>query len=559
VVEYVMHLGHPLPKNLKEAAACSLILEELRRTLTLFHDVPLPSLHRVRLVNIVILPAFLHRSECLWIPPPMQKEVYNLLLSFCLGVVGLPPHMSSKTIHGPPPYGLGLHHFPQRYSTRVLDTSHKAHLYSPLQSRSIPGQPMQPLDTFTSCLHQNQRRPPASCLDPFGTLPGLVRQIPPGFLGVECTHPPPPLPPGCSYSDGSYFASSSRAGAAAISPGGTVLMARTPGVQGIYPSELLGAYLASVTSEPHSTILLDNQGAVKVLSNQKTVVRNSFLVSLARSSINGKHQTVKWVKGHANQRGNLLADSYARKATSLPSQRPARPQTPWDVIIEGLPHRPPHKCWTELNVPSHQHTDIHPISFTPLKRSPDSLLWIKWLFGLCWRPGWAAYQTFWSQTPSRHACSVCREFHNASINGTLSFCDHHPLRQAWLQAWNHHPLVLDWVQNASQHDRVLIGKACIPRSLHHTLSSHLGRALARKQIFSFQHAVIPLLQGCLDTCSPQVPCPEPRRKRKRIWAPDDWDTQGEGVGTPRHRASPASPSQPLLSSILRRSAAPAPS
>ena len=500
IVDHVMHLGHPLPKYLQEGAACSLILEELRRTFTLSLDVPLPSLQRVRLENIVALPALLHRTECLWLPPPFQKEVYNLLLSFCLGVVGLPPHMSPKTIHGPPPYGLGLHHFPQRYSTRVLDTIHKAHLYSPLQHRSVTGRPMQPLDAFTSCLHQNRRPPPTSCLDPFATMPGHVTLIPPDIKGVECTHPPPLLPPGCSYSDGSYFSSSARAGAAAISPGGKVLMARTPGVQGIYPSELLGAYLASVSSEPHSTIFLDNQGAVKVLSNQKTVVRNSFLVSLARESITKKHQTVKWVKGHANQRGNTLADCYARKATSLPSQCPARPQTPWDVIIEGLPQRPPHKCWTELNVPSHQHTDIHPISFTPLKRSPDSLPWIKWLFGLCWRPGWAAFQTFWSQTPSHHACPTCHEFHNASINGTLSFCDHHPLRQAWLQAWNHHPLVLHWVRNISRHDRVLLGKACIPRSLHCALTTHLGRAGARKLIFFLpecSHSITPEMFGYL--------------------------------------------------------------
>ena len=256
-------------------------------------------------------------------------------------------------------------------------------------------------------------------------------------------------------------------------------MARTPGVQGIYPSELLGAYLASVSSAEHSTICLDNRGAVKVLSNQKTVVRHAFLVSLARVSIQEKHQKGCWVKGHAGQRGNDLADLYARQATKLPSQRPARPQSPWDVHIHGLPHRPPHKCWTEMNIPTHQHMDIHPFSFIPLKRCPDSHPWIKWIFGLCWRPGWASYQSFWSQTPSRHACSLCLGFHNASINGTLSFCAHHPLRQAWLQAWKHHPLVFEWAQNPSPHDQVLLGKACIPRSLYRKLSINLGRASTR--------------------------------------------------------------------------------
>ena len=58
IVPHVMHLGHPLTKCLDEKKARSLILEELKSTLSLFHDVPLPSLHRVRLVNVVILPAF---------------------------------------------------------------------------------------------------------------------------------------------------------------------------------------------------------------------------------------------------------------------------------------------------------------------------------------------------------------------------------------------------------------------------------------------------------------------------------------------------------------------
>jgi hypothetical protein len=459
--------------------------------------------------------------------------------------------MSPKTIHSPPPYGLGLHHFSIRYSTRVLDTLHKAHLYCPLQSRCYPKNPMQPLRTFLSCLGQNLPPSTSPNLSSFGQIPCALKAISPDLQGMECTHPPPPLPPGCSFSDGSYFSSSSRAGAAAVSPGGNVIMARTPGLQGIYPSELLGAYLASMSSAPHSTICLDNQGAVQVLSHHKTVVRHSFLVSLARQSITEKHQSIKWVKGHAGQRGNELADFFARKATNLPSQRPAKPATRWDVIIEGLPHFPPHKCWTESNLPRHQHTDIHPISFIPLKRSPDSLAWTKWIFGLCWRPGWAPYQSFWSQTPNRRACPTCLSFHNASVNGTLSFCDPHPLRQAWLQAWGHHPLVLEWARNPSQHDRVLLGKVCIPHSLYHTLSKHLGRAATRKLVFSFQKAVIPLLQTCLDTCSPIKPDSAPRRKRKRIWVPEDWDVQGEGATPIRRLASPL-PSQPPLSTILNR-------
>lgn len=328
-------------------------------------------------------------------------------------------------------------------------------------------------------------------------------------------------------------------------------MARTPGMQGIYPSELLGAYLASRSSPPHSTIHLDNKGASQVLNSAKKVVRHAFLVSVTRKSVQEKHQTVKWIKGHVGHRGNELADIYARKACSLPQQKPAQTTDPFSVVIGGLPHLPPHKCWTEANVPLHRHTGIHPISFTPLKRSPDSLSWIKWLFGLCWRPGWQPYQSFWSRTPSRRACLSCLAFHNTSINGTLAFCDSHPLRQAWLQAWDKHPLVLQWLRTISTNDRVLVGKACIPLTLYHHLASNLGRAASRRLIFAFQRSIMHLLHTCLDSLQPQVPLPTPKSTRKRIWMEADWDTQGAGVHILRPRSAKRPLTQGTLSFILR--------
>ena len=549
IVEHFMHLGHPLTTNLDAPRSRQLILEELKRSLTTFHDVPIPTFERVRLVNSVILPAFLHRAECLWLPPSLQKVISRLLLAFCLGVAGLPPLLSPKTIHSKPPYGLGLHHFAQRYSTRVLDTMHKAHLYSPLQSPTDRRLPMLPISTFRSCLTQNLPPQPPIRLQAASPPTGSTIHLPHNLAAMQTTHPPPPLPPGFAFSDGSFFAQSTRAGAAAVSPGGQVLMARTPGIQGIYPSELLGAFLASHSSAPGTTIWLDNQGAVKVLNSSKQVVRHAHLVNIARLSIQGKGQTVKWTKGHAGLRGNDLADAYARRACDLPCQTPVLPLSPWDVIIEGLPHFPPHKCWTEANVPTHRHSGIHTISFTPLKRSPNSAQWVKWLFGLCWRPGWAPYQTFWTQTPSRRACTICQSFHNASINGTLAFCDSHPLRIAWLTAWNHHPLVLEWLHHLSASDRILVGKACIPTTLYTKLSSTLGRSLARRIIFSFQKAALPLLAQCIDSLTPLGPSPTQPQKRKRIWVAADWDTPGDGVQPhrprPTRRLPPPPPSQLL--------------
>ena len=208
------------------------------------------------------------------------------------------------------------------------------------------------------------------------------------------------------------------------------------------------------------------------------------------------------------------------KLAGLPLQTTQKPQSPWEVGIQGLPHQPPHKCWTEANIPTHRHTGIHPISFVPLKRNPDSLPWIKWLFGLCWRPGWPSYQSFWSQKPSRHPCPTCRQFHNASINGILAFCDGHPLRRAWLEAWGGHPLVLQWLKSATPSDRILVGKVCIPQILYSKIAHTLGRSAARSLIFTFKRTILPLLHMCLDSLSPQ-PSQPTQRKRKCIWVESD--------------------------------------
>ena len=317
-------------------------------------------------------------------------------------------------------------------------------------------------------------------------------------------------------------------------------MGRTPGVQAIYPSEVFGALLASHFSPPGSRILLDNQGAVNALTSTKKVVRHAFLIDLAKASTTGKQQKVQWIKGHATSRGNHLADTYARQATTLPPQTSAMPTSLWDVVVDGMRHSPPHKCWTERNIPTHRHTGIHPISFTPLRKCPESLPWIKWLFGLRWRPGWDSYQSFWKHTPSRRACPFCHSFHNASIHGTLAFCASHPLRNSWLKAWGRHPLVAAWVQTASKADLMLLGKVCIPTSLYESLSATLGRKGTRQLVFSFQGCVLPLLDEVLDTLSP-LPPQLPKGKRKRIWMEEDWLDQGQGVSdlpAPGRKAQP---------------------
>ena len=275
----------------------------------------------------------------------------------------------------------------------------KAHKHLPLHQKNFLNAPMQPIATFHCCLAQNLPNRPLNALLPSRTtplpIPDLTHRTHEEFHFFSTKHPPPPLAQGTAYSDGSFFSATGRAGAAAICPGGHVLMARTPGLQAIYPSEVLGAFLASIAAPPGSTIRLDNQGAVKALNSYKCIVRHAHLVNVTRSSLQSKGQKVEWVKGHAGLRGNVLADEYARQASQLPLPPPASRFSPWDVIVDGLAMNPPHKCWKERSIPSHHHTGIHPISFAPLRRNPDAAQWIRWLFGLCWRPGWASYQSFW--------------------------------------------------------------------------------------------------------------------------------------------------------------------
>ena len=53
---------------------------------------------------------------------------------------------------------------------------------------------------------------------------------------------------GKAYTDGSYFADSSKCGSAAVMDSGKVYMARPPGHPGIYKADLVALYLAALHS-----------------------------------------------------------------------------------------------------------------------------------------------------------------------------------------------------------------------------------------------------------------------------------------------------------------------
>ena len=213
------------------------------------------------------------------------------------------------------------------------------------------------------------------------------------------------------------------------------------------------------------------------------------------------------------------ADKLAKLATSLPKPNPQTPTDPWDIITDGLPQLPPHKTGTEHLIPLHSHSNIHPISFHPLKN--DNQHWFRWLFALQWREGFDPYQTFWQNSPASEPCPLCTSHHNFSVHGCLALYPKSPLHLAWHKAWNH-PLPIQWLQQCPPEDTFLIGKVCIPTSLHSYLRQRLDRKATRKLIFQFQHAILPLLTEALDILAPIPPDWTP--KKRRIFVQDDWIT-----------------------------------
>jgi hypothetical protein len=456
-------------------------------------------------------------------------------MHFCFDAHGIPRRLSQKTIYGPKPQGLGLHYFKQKQPTRVLDTIHKTLAVLPLLCLPVSNPPS-PFFIFSNAKQQ---------LHPHVTTPLIHPQMDTSQAhNVTIDHPyhftyhlTPHVPvlgyqtwicagprvlvshQQMSWSDGSFQPPKSP-GSAAVLSSGRALLCSTPGPPGIYPAELMGIVLAATESTSPSIIYCDNKGACQAVQSNKAVVRHKWLVDAARQSVQSHGHTIMWIKAHNNDKGNELVDALAKAATSLPPQSPISSLNPWDVIHYNLLQLPPHKTWTESMIPRHTHFDcVHKLSFSPLRN--HQLIWVNWIFGLMWRPGFQSYFSYWNDTPSPDPCPVCHANHNQSIHGHLAFCSPHgPLHKAWLQAWNT-PEVGKWYDQASRKDKHLIGKLVIPQSLYAHLVNVFGRRDARKSITSFQRQIIPLLKLTMDRIAPLPP--DWRPDRHPIFNEEDWD------------------------------------
>ena len=363
-----MHLGHPLPARVHIPHAITVITSELKAPLNELHSHPIQVLDRVLLVNSMVLPRLLYRTECLPLTAEQTTQLGVVVERFVFGVVGLPMVMAKKTLYTHCSRGLGMGYFPVLHPTRVLDLLLRNQF---LHAFSLhPGCSITPSSMFCSAL--TIMEPPST-----STAPPLFISWEASKLQREATAVmsvaglvvfivPSKLRPECTYTDGSKLGVPPASGAAAIMPGGRIAVCRVPGVPNSYKAELVGMLLGSHFSGEGEKIHLDRQSAIASALSQKRPIRQEGWVQKVRRTLSAKGQQPEWVEGHVGHEFNEASDQYARLGTALPPP-PARPSSPWDVVRHGESMVPPHKVWTHDLPPSHTHQDFHPLSWRPLK------------------------------------------------------------------------------------------------------------------------------------------------------------------------------------------------
>ena len=145
-----MHLGNPLSASLRLLPAVRIVTEELKVQLSELHTHPIQPLDRVLMVNTLVLPMLLYRTDCLPLAAAELREVTSLLERFALGVMGLPTLIATKPLYTHQSKGLGMGYFPVLNPTRLLDSLHRN---PSLQAFSVrPRLPLAPFSLFQSAV-----------------------------------------------------------------------------------------------------------------------------------------------------------------------------------------------------------------------------------------------------------------------------------------------------------------------------------------------------------------------------------------------------------------------
>ena len=513
----LMHLGHPLPAKFEIHAAVTVLLNELRSQLNELHAQPIQVLDRVLLVNSMVLPRLLYRTECIPLTEDQTMSFTRTLERFIFGVMGLPLTIAQKTLYSHRSHGLGLGYFPVLHPTRALDVLHRNNHLSTLST--TPRLSMSPYNLFMSSV--SKFKTSSSTVVPLdvswkGAKIAKNATSVVSFAGLTVYLLPSSHKPNDTYSDGSKIGSPPAAGAAALLSTGEIVVCRVPGIPNSYKAELVGILLVSHLSAAGKKIKLDCQGAIASATGTKRPVRQATWVLRVRQSIREKGQTLEWVEGHVGHEYNEVSDDFAKQGTTLPRPPPVKASSVWDIIRHGELVLPPHKTWTHDYTPSHTHDRFHPISWKPLKFR--RVAWHKWLFGLQSRLGYSHYATFWADRPSATPCPTCSAYHNLSVHGVVTHCTPaHPLVSAWLQSWPCPALVNNWRALAHRQDLRVAGRLAIPRSLYQYLRSHLGGARETRQtIGRFQSAVLDNVTAALADSVPHT------SRRPSVFCPHDW-------------------------------------
>ena len=149
-VWYLMHVGHPLSASFRLSPAVRIVVEELRAQLSELYTHPIQALDRVLVVNTLVLPRLLYRTECLPLSATELQQLTSLLERFVRGVMGLLTLIATKTLYTHRSKGLGMGYFPVLHPTRLLDSLQRN---PSLQAFSVrPRLPLAPFSLFQSAV-----------------------------------------------------------------------------------------------------------------------------------------------------------------------------------------------------------------------------------------------------------------------------------------------------------------------------------------------------------------------------------------------------------------------
>ena len=224
---FPMHLGHPIPAQLQVPIAVKVLQAELRSQLNELHQQPIQILDRVLLLNTMVPPRLLYRTECLPLSEVQTTCFAKLMENVVFRILGLPLVVATKTLNTHCSHGPGLGHSPPLNATRILDKLHRnPHIHS---SSTTSCGTLLPYGLFLDAVSKFSPAPTSTTtpLDVAWKRATLTRQASSvlTIAGLEVYIVPSPHRPGETFTNGSKLGSPPASGAAALLPSGNIAVA----------------------------------------------------------------------------------------------------------------------------------------------------------------------------------------------------------------------------------------------------------------------------------------------------------------------------------------------